>query len=226
MNKLLCSLFVFLIICSVSAQDFSGSFDMHLTQAYQNGNTRTDTLSYFFGKNRTALIIHGRRNQPDMRLIFNFTDTTITNLFEMNGKKGGYILPMDNEHWPGLAHIEKDALPCDLNQMDQSGESKMIEGYSCYKVLADNSEYHGELWVTPEIPLSMLTILSYQSVGKGKSEKELELYEQMEVNCLPLEMNLESKLGKADVQLTIENISTVVPENIFSTKGHEVSRMD
>jgi len=63
-------------------------------------------------------------------------------------------------------------------------------------------------------------------VGKGKSEKELELYEQMEVNCLPLEMNLQSKLGKADVQLTIENISTVVPENIFSTKGHEVSRMD
>jgi len=226
MKKLLYSFFVFLFaIGSSYCQEFTGSFDVFVTQKYKNGNSRTDTISYYFNVDRTAMIIHGRQNQPDMRMIFNFSDTTITNLFEMNGRKGGYILPMDDEHWPGLAYIRKGSAPCEDGSIEYSGKSKAIEGYVCKEVIADNAEYNGKLWVTNEIPLSMRTILSYQSVGKGKSKKEIELFDQMNVSCLPLEMDLESKLGKADVQLRIANISDDVPTAVFSSEGHEVNRI-
>lgn len=69
---------------------------MVTTRNFPNGSQRIDTISYFFGKDKTALIIYGKRKDPDMRMVFNPKELSITNLFEMNGKKSGYILPMDD----------------------------------------------------------------------------------------------------------------------------------
>lgn len=70
-------------------QSYTGSFELIATQHSTAGNMRHDTVVYFFGKEKTAMLIHGRRNQPDMRMVFNPADTTITCLFEMNGRKSG-----------------------------------------------------------------------------------------------------------------------------------------
>jgi len=75
---------------------------MIATRHSTNGNVRHDTIGYFFENEKTAMMIHGRRNEPDKRMVFNPSDTTITCLFEMNGRKSGYVLPMDEEHWPGM----------------------------------------------------------------------------------------------------------------------------
>lgn len=216
-----------LFVTSLSSQNFTGSFDLIASQTNKSGNTRTDTISYHFDENRTAIIIHAKRNQPDLRMVFSFEDTTITSLFEINGKKGGYILPMDDEHWPGMSDSHYDISKIESKIMkNYTGQSKEIEGHKCREVKVENSEYKATMWLCNDLNISMLQVLSYQSVGKGKSKKELELFKEFGINTLPLVLELQSKADKPDVSITLVNFQTEVDEAIFSTDGHDVSKVE
>ncbi len=208
------------------AGTFLGSFDFIASQEYPNGTTRSDTISYFFGIQETAILIHAGKNQPDMRMVINAADSTITGLFEMQGKKGGYILPMNDHYWPAMRHAFQPNSNTVQPGKDPSGDSKMIEGYRCRKVLAESSDYNAELWVTNEIPLSMPQLLSYQAIGVGKSQKELEQFEQFGVDGLPLEMKLTSKKGKANVAIRLANFRKTLDESVFSREGHTLSAIE
>lgn len=210
----------------LASQTFSGSFDLVAVQNFPNGNERKDTLSYYFDETQTAIVIYGRRNQPDMRMIFNSQNETITSLFEINGKKGGYVLPMNEEYWPGLPYAKIPYGTGPRSTINYTGAEKEIEGYNCKEVLAENDEYSGSLWLAGEIPLSMSRVLSYQSVGKGKSKKEMELFSQFEIEGLPLIMELKSKMGKADVTIFLINIKKAFDPNIFNSEGHTLSKIE
>ncbi|RFN57929.1 hypothetical protein [Marixanthomonas ophiurae] len=220
---LILSIFTFLQLYS---QKFTGSFDLVVSQQYDNGNQRGDTLSYFFGKDKTALIIHAKRNQPDLRLIFNVQDSTITGLFEHNGIKGGYILPMNDKYWPGMNVAMRDYGTGPRTKLNYTGKTKEIEGYQTREVLAVNGEYTASLWMPEAIELNMGSVLAYQSVGAGKDAKEIELFDQFGVEGLPLEMLLKSKTGRADVIIRVIHISKTVDENIFSSEGYSISKVD
>ncbi len=222
---LILSFTFFLSIPSLTAQTFTGSLDLVATQQYPNGNTRNDTISYYFGNEKTAILIYGRRNDPDMRMVFNSLDATITSLFEMNGKKGGFILPMDEEHWPGMPQALRPYGTVPRTELRYTGEEKRIEGFTCREVLAENDDYDAKMWLAEDIPLSMTRVLSYQSVGKGKSKKEIELFDQLGVEGLPLELFLKSKKGQADVTLHLINLNKTIEDTIFSTEGHMLSRI-
>ena len=220
------SLLLFLINSKLIAQTFIGSFNLVSTQNYPNGSSRNDTIGYYFGKEKTAILIFGRRNDPDMRMVFSPMDTTITSLFEINGKKGGFILPMDEEHWPGMLQALRPfgvGLHAGLNY---TGEEKDIEGFVCKEVLAENEDYTAKMWLAEDIPLSMTKVLSYQSVGKGKSKKEIELFDQLGVEGLTLELFLKSKKGKADVTLHLIDFSEAFDDSIFSDIGHTLSKIE
>lgn len=206
-----------------SADTFIGSFIFVAEQNYKNGNTRTDTVSYYFGKKKSAIIIHAKRNQPDMRMVFNPTDSTITALFKMNEKNSGYVLPMTEKQWPGMRHALQPSKSVSPTKLDYSGDTKNIEGFTCRKVLAESSDYHAELWLTEDIHLTMLQVLGYQTIGAGKSQNELEQFEQFGVEGLPLEMFLTSKKDKADVNIYLKNFHETVNDSIFSIEGHSVS---
>jgi hypothetical protein len=62
-------------------------------------------------------------------------------------------------------------------------------------------------------------------VGAGKSIKEIELFDQLDVGGLPLEMSLSSKKGKADVKINLINFNEEVNDTIFSTEGHSPSKV-
>lgn len=229
--KIIITIFYFgLLLLSgttLSSQNFIGSFDLIATQTNKSGNTRTDTISYHFTEKMTAIIIHAQRNQPDLRMVFNFEDSTITSLFVMNEKKGGYILPMDEEHWPGLSDSHYDVSRIESKIMKSyTGQSKEIEGYKCREVKVENSEYKATMWLCNDLNLSMLQVLSYQSVGKGKSRKELELFKEFGINTLPLVLELEGKADKPNVTITLVNFQTGVDESIFSSDGHDVSKVE
>ena len=213
-------------INSINAQYFVGSFDLVASQIPSNGNSRSDTLSYYYGEYKTAIIIHSKRKQPEMRLVFDPRDSTITGLFKMKGKKSGYILPMDENHWPGMPYAFKTYGTGPRAELNYTGDSKEIEGLICQEVLAESNEYSASLWITGEIPLTMSSVLSYQSVGAGKSQKELEQFHQFEVEPLPLELNLKSKTGKSDIQIKIINLRKSVNDSIFSTEGHSLSKVE
>tara|TARA_R110002020_G_scaffold214542_8_gene421605 strand:+ start:1238 stop:1924 length:687 start_codon:yes stop_codon:yes gene_type:complete len=222
---------LFFVICIIhipplKAQSFIGSFDLVASQINKNGNARNDTLSYFFGADKTALIIHSKRNQPDMRLVFNPQNSTITGLFEMKGKKGGYILPMNEKHWPGMGYALRAYGTGPRKKLNYTGNTKVIEGLVCEEVLAESDEYNANLWVTGEIPLNMSSVLSYQSVGAGKSQKEREQFDQFGVEPLPLKMNLKSKTGKSNVQIKLINLRNFVNDSIFSSEGYMLSEVE
>jgi len=198
---------------------------MIATRHSTNGNVRHDTIGYFFENEKTAMMIHGRRNEPDKRMVFNPSDTTITCLFEMNGRKSGYVLPMDEEHWPGMPSAMRPYGAGPRSKLNYTGKEKKIEGFLCKEVMAEDDEYSAKLWLAEDIRLSMTRVLSYQSVGKGKSKKEIELFDQFGVEGLPLEMNLRSRKGKADVELKLVHLSDSFDRAVFSSQGHEVSRI-
>lgn len=210
----------------LAAGTFVGSFDFIASQDYPNGTTRSDTISYFFGIRETAVLIHSRNNQPDMRLVINPADSTITGLFEIQGNKGGYVLPMNEQYWPGMRHAFPPAGSTVQSAKTPSGDSKIIEGYSCRKVLTESIDYSAELWMTDEIPLSMPQLLSYQAIGAGKSQKEVEQFNQFKVSGLPLEMTLTSKKGKANVTIRLSNFRKSVDESIFSKEGHKLATIE
>ena len=221
-------LILILIFCPILtfAQEFTGSFDLVSTQEYKNGNVRHDTIAYFLDTDKSAIKINGKRSQPDVRMIFDFKEETITNSFILNGKKSGYILPMDKEHWPGLPEARTNNASNTEVSYEFSGEEKELQGYNCKLVNAENSEYKAVLWIAEELPLSMTQVLSYQSVGKGKSRKELELFKEFGIDKLPIKMQLFSKTGRADVTISLINITRSVDGSVFSTEGYNLSKME
>lgn len=229
MIKTYISLIVFFSLISnqLLAQSFNGSFDLVVSLEYQNGNKRSDTLSYYFGKEKTALLIHSKRNQPDLRLVFNVKDSTITGLFEQHNKKGGYILPMNLKYWPGMLIALRDYGTGPRTKLKYSGRIKEIQGFTTQEVIAENEEYTANLWVSNTIELTMSSLLAYQSVGSGKDTKELELFDQFGIEGLPLLSHLKSKTDRADVVIRIINISEGdFDEKIFNTDGYSITKID
>ena len=137
-------LILFFVFCfspaMICAQQFTGSFDLIVGQANQSENVDQNSVSYFIGKDKSAIIVRPGQNQPDMKMIFDFSKKTITNLFEINGKKGGYILPMNEEYWPGIT----TALYESLREVDPeytfTGKTKEIEGHLCKEVTAESDD--------------------------------------------------------------------------------------
>ena len=222
MTKLLPSVLVlfFTSAAHLQAAQFTGSFDLVALQEYPNGNERSDTISYYFGENQTAMVLPGRGGDPEFRLVFDPQAATITGLFEMNGRKGGYVLPMTEEQWPGMHEASRDFGSGPRTEQDYTGEEKEIEGHRCREVLAESDEYRARMCVAVDIPLSITRVLSYQSVGKGKANEEAALFDQFGVEGLPLELFLESKKDKADVTIRLVNFSDTVDEAVFSKEGH------
>lgn len=217
------AIFAFPIL--LNAQTFTGSFDLVVRHHYPNGNERNDTISYFLGKDKSALVIYGKRRDPDMRMVFNKQDSTITNLFEMNGKKGGYILPMDNKHWPGMQYALRPFNSGPRKKLNYTGNETTLEGYHCREVMAEIEEYAATMMLAEDIKLSMSSVFSYQSVGAGKSQDESNLFDKFGIQELPLLLTLKSKKGKADVVIRVINIKDTIPNTVFSTAGYTLSSL-
>ncbi|WP_203296339.1 hypothetical protein [Luteirhabdus pelagi] len=222
--KYLATFSVFLLSISTSvSQEFIGSFRLITEQVYANGNTRIDSADYHFGKEKVALHIYARGKPDELRLIFNPSDTTITGLFEMNGRKSGYILPMNNDYWPGMPFAHRPYGTGPRTELNYSGMQKEILGYQCREILAESEEYNVEIWAS-DISLSFIKVIAYQTVGAGEQDGEVKLFDTFGVETLPLEIYLKSKEEKGNVRLRILNLSTEIDENVFSFEGHTLAR--
>jgi len=133
---------------------------------------------------------------------------------------------MDEKHWPGLPESHSNTSTLTNQESLYTGETKDVDGYVCKEAKVEDENYEVTLWLCESIELSMLQVLSYQSVGKGKSKRELEMFKKFGINSLPLILDLKSKTGKADVNIRIVNIRDEVPESIFSTEGHNLMKVE
>lgn len=205
----------------VLAQDLSCGFTLITSQTNKSDNTRTDSITYAFQGTDAAMLIHGRNGQPDVRMIFDQEARTITQLFEMNGRKGGFVFPMTEKRWPGMAYATH--APGTDEGVRYTGKTKTIEGHTCKEARASNAKYTATVWVAEDIPLSMLRVFSYQSVGAGKGIEEAELLAEMSMKGFPMEMHLKSLTDKPDVQIRVLNFTDQGNTALFSTEGHSTT---
>lgn len=204
-------------------QNFTGSFDLVTGQEYANGNDRSDTLSFYFGENKTALIIHARGNQPDLRLVFSPKDSTITGLFEMNGKKGGYILPMNHKYWPAMDYALSDYGTGPRKQLNMTGEQKEINGYQCSGMVCENDKFEGIFWIADEIELTLVQVMAYQTVGAGKDTEAVEMLADFGIQGFSLLSQIHLFEKKDVVLLSVVNMKNTFDEAIFNTEGHTLA---
>ncbi|QIE58870.1 hypothetical protein G5B37_04625 [Rasiella rasia] len=220
------TMFISIALVSTIAycQSFTGSFDFVVAQENQNGNVRTDTVSYFFSKNQTAIIIHAKKNE-DLRLLFNPTDSTITGLYELNGTKGGYILPMNKKYWPGMHHaLLNDSLDT-IQQKESFGDTKRINEYDCHEISCNNANYEGTFWTTDKIAINLIQILAYQSVGAGEDTDFIDMLSDCGVSEFAMEASFNDKKRESQITARIINLSDTINTAAFSVEGHLLSDM-
>ncbi|MCW8980569.1 MAG: hypothetical protein OQJ83_04210 [Altibacter sp.] len=222
-NKIAIIVIVFSAICQ--AQSFKGSFDLKISQERSSGNRHTDSISYFFGEDKTSIIIRTGGNQPDLQLIFNPTDSIITGLFETNGKKGGYILPMNEKYWPTMKYAtgEKDIVS--NSELNYTERKKDINSYITHEVSCSNDKMEATLWIAEEIELSLTQVMAYQFVGSGKEGEDIKIIADCGIKGLALYTNLFDKQRNSTIILQIVNLSTEIDSEIFNTEGHELMDM-
>lgn len=206
-------------------QNFIGRFDLITGPEYANQNGRSDTLSYYFGENKTALIVHARGNQPDLRLVFNPKDSTITGLFEMNEKKGGYILPMNQKYWPAMDYALTDYGTGPRKQLDQTGEQREINGFACSEMACNSDKFEGTFWITDEIEMSLVQVMAFRTVGAGKDIGAVEMLAKCGIQGFSMLAKLRLFEKKDVVMLSIINMSDTFDEAVFSTEGHTLADM-
>lgn len=222
-NKIAIIVIVFSAICQ--AQSFKGSFDLKISQERSSGNRHTDSISYFFGEDKTSIIIRAGGNQPDLQLIFNPTDSIITGLFETNGKKGGYILPMNEKYWPTMKYAtgEKDIVS--NSELNHTERKKDINSYITHEVSCSNDKMDATFWIAEEIELSLTQVMAYQFVGSGKEGEDIKIIADCGIKGLALYTNLFDKQRNSTIILQIVNLSTEIDSEIFNTEGHELMDM-
>lgn len=207
------------------SQNYTGSFDLVTGPEYGSQDNKSDTLSYYFGEAKTALIIHARGNQPDLRLVFSPKDSTITGLFEMNGKKGGYILPMNLKYWPAMDYALTDYGTGPRKQLDMGIEQKEINGYQCSEMACKNEEFEGAFWIANEIEMSLVQVMAYRTVGAGKDTGAVEMLAKCGIQGFSMLAKLRLFEKKDVVMLSIINMSDTFDEAVFSTEGHTLADM-
>lgn len=220
--------FIIIVLVSTLAytQNFTGSFDLITSQVNANGNVRTDTISYYFSENKTAIIMHAGSNQPDLRLVFTPADSTIVGLFEMNGNKSGYILPMNEKQWPGMHHALRDYRTGPKTQLNYTGNEKEIHGYTCIETTCESDDFTISFWFAEAIELSLTQVFAYQTVGSGGEMEPIEMLSKCGVQALALHTLLTSKEGNTTVNVTVENISEENADPaMFSSEEHLLSDM-
>tara|TARA_R100000935_G_scaffold58415_2_gene95399 strand:+ start:81264 stop:81953 length:690 start_codon:yes stop_codon:yes gene_type:complete len=219
-------LFTVLFSAIACAQSFTGSFDLITAQINSNGNVRSDTISYFFTEDKTAIIMHAGGNQPDMRLVFTPADSTIVGLFEMKGKKSGYILNMNDKQWPGMHYALQEYGTGPRIQLNYTGNKKEINGYSCVETTCENEKFDISFWFAENIEISLTQAFAYQTVGSGGEMEPIEMLSKCGVQALSLETLLKGKEGNPTINITVENFSEeIIDTAVFSSKGHKVTDM-
>ena len=203
-----------------TAQDVDCNFVLVSTRTNSSGTTSSDSISYSFEGPNTAILIYGRDGQPDVRMIFEPEEKTITQLHEINGLKGGFVFTMTEKRWPGMAHSTAEV---STEKMKWTGKTRMIDSHECHEAKVTSADYTGTAWVAKDIPLSLVRVFSYQSVGAGKSTEENELLSKLRLSGLPLEMHLMSTTGKADLVLRVLNYREGSDASLFNTAGHSTT---
>lgn len=220
MKKLSIAIIAFMTITSfIKAQSFEGSYKMHIENALKK--TTGEILITIKG-DKSAIEILTAPNAGKVKTILDKKEKTMAILIDKDGaNKIAMVQKMpDAEETTGKT--SKDA------KITVTSETKIIEGYTCKKVIAESDESTTTMWVTDELGLSYSDMFGMMSSGRGPaSYMSPNLQNYKDVKGIPLEMNINSKdTSEGETVITLKNIKKeTVDASVFDTKGYQVMDM-
>ena len=102
-------------------------------------------------------------------------------------------------------------------------ETKKINGYKCYKVIANDNKYEGEAWITKKLdfnPFDLFPVTKSQQRGMPRVAKAL----QNSMEGFVMEMTLKNTKTKREDKMTVSISKSDISDEVFvvDTEGAEV----
>lgn len=207
--------FSFLFFFSFSiliAQDFEGTITIK--------NTIPNTINATFTLKKEMAMVDARNKAGKIKLISNNKTGEKTSISEINGEKIAVVKNSKDMQYRNLNQVYKKG-KTRVNSVNVKvlRETKKINGYKCYKVIANDGKYNGVAWITKKMevkPYDLFPILQSQQRAMPRVAKALE----NSMDGFVMEMTLKNlKTKKVDRMKVIVNKKEIADENfVVDTK--------
>lgn len=202
---------------------FVGSFNMEFTTSSGGKSLKEES-----GKMRMNIdqfkvaIIPEFTEEGQSRIILDRQTGQMTMLTtDKKGKKTGIRMKMPKIVVESEVVESKSSEP----KITITNEKKMIEGYSCTKVIIEDTDYRTEAWVSEDKNLSLFEIFSFIDISnQQKSGSKQDIYAGL--TGLAMESTTVSKKRDETTVVKITNLNKGnLDSGVFSTDGYQVVDM-
>jgi hypothetical protein len=199
---------------------FTGSFTMKFDDRNKQGHYNMGKIVYALDSIQAAIIptFEKMKEVPYMRAVINMQEKEMTLLTaDVKGKKNGLLMKLPKPI------VKKPDPKAKLPVMKKTGETKVIEGYKCERILVtDTAGNKIDSWVTAEIQLNLYQLVTLANSGfRGKSP-----FSNTDVSDIK-GTALETTITRTDggvMKITLSEIKKVKPApTFFSTDGFKIS---
>ncbi|MEM6966131.1 MAG: DUF4412 domain-containing protein, partial [Bacteroidota bacterium] len=196
------------------AQNFEGTITVK--------NTIPNTVNATFTLKNKMAMVDARRHNGDIRLISNNETGEKISISEHNGEKIAVVKNANDMQYRNLNQVyKKSKNRVNAVEVKILRETKEINGYKCYKVIASDRNYHGEAWITKKLevkPYDLFPILKAQHRAMPRVAKALE----NSMDGFVMEMTLKNiKTKKVDKMKVIVNKKEIA-DDVFVVDTQKV----
>ena len=185
---------------------FIGSFSMDMTAGENGKHDITSTIHYFTSSEKTLLRMEQGAALTDHKAKLQYM------LMDMGGGKQA----MRMAKMKMILSEKNGAAAGKEPRFAETGETRLIEGHTCKKVIAQFDDGTWTGWVTEDIKAPIADIM--RSLGGAQGAKGMD-----KLKGFPLEYTWTSTDGKETVTCVIKDLKTgTVDENLFSLDGYSV----
>lgn len=197
------------------AQNFEGRYDMHMEPVKKKN--AIDMFVTIKGE-RSLMELRSAEGDVIFKNIFNAQAQSMTQLTEKGKDKLAMIRKM-----PDYSKLIEDE--AGGTTITVTNESKVIDGFTCKKVIAESGKSISDMWVTDQTGLTYEDLYKTMKRSRGAGASQVAyLSLTKEINGIPLLIETREKKKPQDVTVvTIKNIrKETVSDDVFSISGYEV----
>lgn len=194
---------------------FTGSMRMEV-RSFTNGNEQKDSparVDLAFDNDRMAMAPLSTNPGEQIRVIMDLTNRHNTTLVTAaDGKRTAVKMQL-------MKFTVKDAAGSSGDvHFEETGNTKVIQGYTCHQVRYSSQDGSGEAWIARDITFDLMDAFARLTGGSN-----LQSWQRGRAGGLMLESDWTSANGKERHLMTIQDLVVgTVNEASFSTAGYEV----
>jgi len=216
MKKVLLTAVYFIIPALLFSQPFTGSYSVHIDDAKRNQQV---DLNITVMNEKSCLEIITEERAGKFRTIINEKDQSMTLVTEKEGANKFAMIRRMSE-----AGVLPDAEPKEIKIMT-TNERKIIDGFSCFKVIVETDDVNNEIWLTLDVKLNYADVFGIMNRASGPAANLLQRMKNIKnLKGAPLEMTItDKKLPDEITHITLKNIKAENPDaSVFDLSGYQV----